>query len=193
MAFKMAKGSLFAVLLRSSWWYSVSIGLFILVVSLALTDAKYAVLSVTASLPFLIIGAIACYKQLQQPSQKQVLDVVQQAKKMSAGIISEKIAANYIKRGYESSAFKGNGADLELTYGSRKLLLCSKRFKAANTGIEPLKLLVAAGQNIEATGFLYVTLGEISDAARNYAQEHNIELVESSRLATLFDGKAKIS
>ena len=62
MALKMAKGSLFAVLLRSSWWYSVLIGLFILLVSLALTDAKYVVLSITGSLPFLIIGAIAAYK-----------------------------------------------------------------------------------------------------------------------------------
>ena len=193
MAFKMAKGSLFAVLLRSSWWYSVSIGLFILVVSLALTDAKYVVLSLTGSLPFFIIGAIAAYKQLQQPSQKRVLEVVQQAKKMPAGVISEKIAANYIKSGYETNVFKGNGADLELTHGSKKLLLSSKRFKAANTGIEPLKLLVAAGQTAEATGFLYVTLGEVSEAAVKYAQEHNIELVQPGRLAVLFDGKAKVS
>ncbi|WP_315983261.1 restriction endonuclease [Aliamphritea spongicola] len=89
--------------------------------------------------------------------------------------------------------FKGNGADLALTHGSKKLLLSSKRFKAANTGIEPLKLLVAAGQNTEATGFLYVTLGEVSDAAVKYAQEHNIELVQPGRLAVLFDGKAKVS
>lgn len=192
MALKMAKGSLFAVLLRSNWWYSVLIGLFILLVSLALTDAKYVVLSITGSLPFLIIGAIAAYKQLQQPSQKRVLDVVQQARKMPAGVIAEKVAANYIKSGYESSVFKGNGADMVLTHGGSKLLLSSKRFKAANTGTEPLKLLVAAGKSTEATGFLYVTLGEVSGAAVKYAQEHSIELIQSDRLAVLFDGKAKV-
>jgi len=71
-------------------------------------------------------------------------------------------------------------------------LLCSKRFKAANTGIEPLKLLVAAGEATEATGYLYLTLGEVSATAQNYAQENNIEIIQSSRLAMLFDGKAKI-
>lgn len=192
MALKMAKGSLFAVLLRSSWWYSVAIGLFILFVSLAATDAKYVILSITGSMPFFIIGAIACYKQLQQPSQKRALEVTEQARKMSASSLSEKITANYIKHGFEVSAFKGNGADFELTYGGRKLLLCSKRFKAANTGIEPLKLLVAAGKKAEATGFLYVTLGEVSASAYDYADEHDIELIQAGRLASFFDGKAKI-
>jgi len=192
MALKMAKGSLFAVLLRSTWWYSVLIGLLILLISLALTDAKYVIFSIAGSMPFFAIGGYAGFKQLQKPSQKRVLEVSQQAKKMSAEIISEKIAANYIKSGYQSSAFKGNAADLELVRGHRKLLLCSKRFKAANTGIEPLKLLVAAGEATEATGYLYLTLGEVSATAQNYAQENNIEIIQSSRLAMLFDGKAKI-
>ncbi|MEH6579007.1 MAG: restriction endonuclease [Amphritea sp.] len=195
MAFKMAKGSLFAVLLRSPWWYSVLIGLFILLVSLAVTDAQYMTLSIAGSMPFLAIGGYAGFKQLQQPSQKRVLEVSQQAKNMSAEIISEKIAANYIKSGYQSSAFEGNGADLELVRGHRKLLLCSKRFKAANTGIEPLKRLVAASEATEATeamGYLYLTLGEVTASAHNYAQENNIEIIQSGRLTMLFDGKAKI-
>lgn len=192
MAFKMAKGSLFAVLLRSPWWYSVLIGLFILLVSLAVTDAQYITLSIAGSMPFFAIGGYAGFKQLQQPSQKRVLEVSQQAKNMSAEIISEKIAANYIKSGYQSSAFDGNGADLELVRGDQKLLLCSKRFKAANTGIEPLKRLVAAGEATEAIGYLYLTLGEVTASAHNYAQENNIEIIQSGRLTMLFDGKAKI-
>ncbi|MFT5722533.1 MAG: restriction system protein [Motiliproteus sp.] len=192
MAFKMAKGSLFAVLLRSTWWYSVLIGLLILLISLAVTDAQYLTLSIIGSMPFFAIGGYAGFKQLQQPSQKRVLEVYQQAKKMTAVLIVEKIAANYIKSGYQSSAFKGKGADLELVRGNRKLLLCSKRFKATNTGIEPLKLLVAAGEAVEATGYLYLTLGEVSASADHYAQDNNIEIIQSSRFAMLFDGKAKI-
>lgn len=192
MAFKMAKGSLFAILLRSKWWYSVLIGLFILGASLLITDAKYVVLSISVTLPFFAIGGYAAFKQFKEPSQKQILHVIQQAKKMPAGDIAEKIAANYIKNGYESIAFKGNGADLELTQGSRKVLLCSKRFKAANTGIEPLKLLVAAGEEAGATGYLYLALGEISATARDFAEKNDIELIQAIRLASLFDGKAKI-
>ena len=192
MKFKMAKGSLFAVLLRSTWWYSVLIGLFILLVSLAVTDAQYVILSISGSMPFFLIGGYAGFKQLQQPSQKRVLEISEQAKKMSAVIISEKIAANYIKSGYQSSAFKGNDADLEFVRGHQKLLLCSKRFKAANTGIEPLKRLAAAGEATEAAGYLYLTLGDVSASAQKYAQENNIEIIQSNRFAMLFDGKAKI-
>jgi restriction system protein len=192
MAFKMAKGSLFAVLLRSPWWYSVLIGLLIILISVAVTDVKYLILSITVTMPFFLIGGYAGFKQSQQPSQNRVLEVYQQAKQMSAVNISEKIAANYIKSGYQSNVFKGNDADLEFVRGHQNLLLCSKRFKAANTGIEPLKRLVAAGEAIEARGYLYLTLGEVSAPAQKYAQENNIEIIESNRLAMLFDGKAKI-
>lgn len=192
MKFKMAKGSLFAVLLRSPWWYSVLIGLLFILIILAVTDAKYVILSIIVPIPFFLIGGYAGFKQWQQPSQKRVLEVSEQARKMSAVSISEKIAANYIKSGYQSSTFKGNDADLEFVRGHQKLLLCSKRFKAANTGIEPLKRLVAAGEAIEARGYLYLTLGEVSASAYNYAEENSIEIIESNRLAMLFDGKAKI-
>ena len=192
MAFKMAKGTLFALLLRSPWWYSVVIGLLMILISVAVTDLKYLLLSIIVSLPFFVIGGYAGFRQWHEPSQKRVLEVSEQAKKMSAVIISEKIAANYIKSGYQSSVFKGNDADLEFVRGHQKLLLCSTRFKAANTGIEPLKRLVAAGEAIEARGYPYVTLGEVSSTAHKYAQENNIEIIESSRLAMLFDGKAKI-
>ena len=41
MAIKMAKGSLFAVLLRSPWWYSALIGFIVVSVCLFITDAHY--------------------------------------------------------------------------------------------------------------------------------------------------------
>ncbi|NQZ31226.1 MAG: restriction endonuclease [Oceanospirillaceae bacterium] len=192
MALKMAKGSLFALLLRSSWWYSILIALFILVASLLITDAQYVILSITGALPFFGIGVYAAYKQFQLPSKKRVLEITQQVQKMPAGEIAQRIAANYIKSGYEAVAFKGNGADLTLTRGNKILLLCNKRLKAANTGIEPLKVLVAAGKEVEAVGYLYVALGEITVTARDYAKQNNIELIELNRFATLFDGKAKI-
>jgi restriction system protein len=192
MAIKMAKGSLFAFLLRSPWWYSILIGLFVLVVSLLVTDAQYIVLSFTGALPFFGIGSFAGYKQFQQPSAKRVLEVIEQAKKLSSTIVAQKIAANYLQNSYKSDVFKGNAAEIELSYGHQKILLCTKRFKAAKTGIEPLKLLVSAGEKVEATGYLYLSLGEITDTARNYADENKIELIEANRFAALFDGKAKI-
>ncbi len=192
MALKMAKGSLFALLLRSSWWYSILVALFILVASLLVTDAQYVMLSIAGALPFFGIGGYAAYKQFQQPSQKRLLEITAQVQKMPAEVIAEKIAANYIKSGYEATSFKANGADLALSRGNRKLLLCCKRLKAANTGIEPLKLLVAVGEKADAVGYLYVALGDISATARDYARKNNIELIEINKFASLFDNKAKV-
>lgn len=192
MAFRMSESSLFAILLRSSWWYSVLIGMVFIALSLVFVDGKYLFLGIFTAFPFFCIAGYAGYKQFQQPSQKRVLEVESQARKMRAVQVANKIAESYMQERYESRAFKGDAAELELTRGPRKILLCSKRFKVGNTGTQPLKQLVAAGDNAEATGYLYVALGEVSDAAKVYAKENNIELIQAVRLAAFFDGAAKI-
>ncbi len=192
MALRMANNSLFAILLRSPWWYSVGIGLFFIALSVIFARGKYLPFGIFTALPFFAIAGYAGYKQYQQPSHKRVLEVDQLARKMSATEIAEKIASRYSENGYESNVFKGNGAEFELTRSYRKVLLSTKRFKVANTGIEPLKQLVAIGEKEEATGYLYVALGEISEAARDFAKENNIELIQAIRLAAFFDGKAVI-
>jgi len=192
MAFKMAKGSLFAVLLRSPWWYSVAIGLFLVGVGMAIAGGQYAILGITGALPFFGIAGYSGYKQSKLPSRNRVYEVAEQAQKMRAGEIAEKIAHAYTKNGYESDVFKGAAAELELTRGHRRVLLSSKRFKVGNTGVEALKQLVAAGQTVEATSYLYVALGEISTAARDYANLNRIELIQAGELAAFFDGQVQI-
>ncbi len=192
MAIRMAENSLFAILLRSAWWYSAAVGLIVVALATAIARGQFLVLGISLSLPFFGIAVYSAFKQLQRPNAKQVSEVAAQARQMSASQVAEKIAVNYTKERFESEAFKGNAADLELTRGYRKLLLSSKRFKAANTGIEPLKQLVAAGERVEATGYLYVTLGEVSANARKFAKANDIELVQANELAVYFTGKAKI-
>lgn len=192
MAFKVNKNSLFAVLLRSPWWYSVLIGLAVIGISLVLFSGQYLLLGIFGALPFFGIGGFAGYKQSKQPRQKRVVEVAEQARAMPAKAIAEKIASTYVQARYDSNVFKGDAAELELTRGQHKLLLSSKRFKVGNTGIAPLKQLVAAGEKVEATGYLYVALGDISDAARDYAKDNDIELIRAIRLAEYFDGKVEI-
>ena len=192
MALQIAKGSLFSVLLRSPWWYSALIGLFFIAISVVIAEAKYLVLGIASALPFFGIAGYAGRKQSQLPSRKRIQEVAQQARNMPASEIADIIASRYSEQNFECEAFKGNAADRELTRGYRKLLLSSKRCKVANTGIEPLKQLVAAGEKIEANAYLYVALGEISDAARQYAIQNRIELIQADRLAAFFDNQAKI-
>ena len=188
----MAENSLFAILLRSPWWYSAAVGFIVVVLASLIARGQYLIVGVSLSIPFFGIAAVSAYKQLQRPNAKRVEEVAAQSRKMSASQIADKIAANYTKVRFESEPFKGNAAELALTRGYRKLLVSSKRFKAANTGIEPLKQLVAAGENAEATGYLYVTLGEVSENARDFARQNDIELVQANELAVYFDLKAKI-
>lgn len=192
MAIKMAENSLFAILLRSPWWYSAAAAVLIVLLSSAVARGNFLIIGAALSLPFFGIAIYAAFKQLQRPSTQQIAQVAQEARKMTAAQVADKIAANYTSERFDSARFKGKAADLELTRGYRKLLLCSKRFKAANTGIEPLKQLVAAGQNAEATGYLYVTLGDVSANARKFAMEHDIEIIQSAELAAYFSGKVRI-
>ena len=193
MAFKMSEGSLFAVLLRSPWWYSALLGLLLVVASLAVPNAQIAIVIFSLSLPFFGIAAFAAFKQSKQPSRKRMLEVDTQARGMTAAEIAAKIAHPYEEARFDSEKHATNVAELELIRGNQTLLLSTKRFKAATTGVEPLKMLVAAGKKVDATGYLYVTLGEVSDNARKFANENNIELIRAGRLAEFFDGSAQIS
>ena len=192
MALKISQNSLFAILLRTSWWYSALIGATFIAVSASFAGGHYLLLGIFGALPFFAIAAYAGYSQFQRPSHNRVLEVAQQARNMPAASIADKIASKYIEGHYESNAFKGGAADLVLERGNRKVLLCSKRFKAAKTGIESLKQLVAAGEQTEATGYLYVVLGDISAAAHDYAEQNNIEFIQAVELAAFFDGKMNI-
>lgn len=190
MAFRMSENSLFAILLRSTWWYGVLIGLALIAISLILFAGKYLLLGVFGAIPFFVVAGIAGYRQSKQPSQKRVQEVYELTRKMTAKQIASKIEVSYTNARYDSEPFKGNAADLELIRGNRKILLCAKRFKVGNTGVEPLKQLVAAGEEAEATGYLYVALGDISAAAIDYASKNDIELIQITRLAAFFDGQA---
>lgn len=192
MAFKMSENSLFAILLRSTWWYGVAIGLTLIAISLVIFGGKYLPLGVLSAVPFFVIAGIAAHRQSKQPSQKRVQEVYEQTRKMKASQVADKIAVNYVEARFDKDVFKGNAADTLLTRGNRTILLCAKRFKAGNTGVEPLKQLVAAGDEVEATEYLYVALGDVSSAAMDFANQNNIELIQINRLAAYFDGQVDI-
>ena len=188
MKFKMSQGSLFAVLMRSTWWYSALIALFAIAMGLVAFEGQYLIFGVATSLPFLGIAAYSAYNQAKRPKLKRVLEVDQAARKMSAGELAKTIGDHYEKNNFNVVTFKGDEAELVLERGRHKYLLSCKRFKAANTGIEPLKKLTAAGEKHEANRYLYVALGEISGSAFDYAQKNKIELIGAEALTEYFDG-----
>jgi len=193
MAFKMAENSLFAVLLRSPWWDSFLIAAFFIAVSVILGGNTYVILGITAALPFIGIGIAAAVRQSKLPSQKRIVEIAELAQTLPAKDIASKISESYINAGFEIAEFKPNTAELALTRGYRKILLSTKRFKASNTGVGPLKDLVQSGEEVEATSYVFVALGTVSDAAVEYASENKIEIIRAAKLAEFFDGNVKLN
>jgi hypothetical protein len=56
-----------------------------------------------------------------------------------------------------------------------------------------LKKLTAAGEKHEATAYLYVALGEISENALEYAKKNKNELIQAEALTEYFDGTKDLS
>jgi restriction system protein len=183
MDFKMKENSLFAVLLRSPWWVSfvVAAGMFALLKFFIPTP--YAAFG---TLPFLVIAAIASWRQLRAPSARQVAARLDAMRALSREEFAAALADAFRRQGYGVSAVRAGPAELELTRAGRVSLVAWRRWKATYTGIEPLRELHAAAQAREAHECLYLASGEVTAAARAFAAQKNIRLLAPSELVQFF-------
>jgi restriction system protein len=185
MKLRMAKDSLFAILLRSQWWISIAVAAGIVaVVKLVLPGVPVAY-AVFAALPFIVIGAIAGWRQLRQPSRARVVDTLESVRTMSWGDFSGALEDAFRRDGYAVSRLAGPAADFELTKGGRTSLVACKRWKVARTGVEPLRDLHAAKDSREAHECIYVATGEVTEGALKFAREKGIRVVHGAELAKL--------
>ena len=182
MKFQMAKNSLFAILLRSPWWISAAAAAGIFAAARLVLPEIHAFF---VALPFAVIAAYAGWRQRQAPSAARVAGTLQALRAMSWDEFSSAIEDAYAREGYVVSRTLGAGADFELTRAGRISLVGAKRWKAARTGIEPLRELHAAGRARDAHECIYVLAGEITDNARAFAAGNNIRLVHDAGLAKL--------
>ena len=181
----MAKNSLFAILLRSPWWISMAVVAVFALASGALLPPKYVVFGLMGALPFLVIGCVAAYRQIRAPSEKTVEQTLAAAAAMSWRDFKQTLEQAYRRLGYEVRPSKAAAVDLELTRNAQTTLVSAKRWKAASHGIEPLRTLNGARQTLDASHCVYVTLGELNDQTRRFAQLNTIELVNGADLVQL--------
>lgn len=181
----MHENSLFAILLRSPWWISIAIaGGIVALVKFALPAVPIAY-AVVAALPFIVIGAVAGWRQLRAPSAARVGNTVEALRAMSWGDFSTALEEAFRRDGYTVSRLPGGAADFELTRAGRVSLVACKRWKVARTGVEPLRELWEARRAREAYECLYIATGELSDGARKFAVEKNVRIVHGAELAKL--------
>ena len=183
MKFKMAEKSLFAILLRSPWWISFGLVFIFVLASKALLPEPYVIYGAIGGFPFLVIGCIAAWRQLQAPNPKHVEASLQQAAAMSWRDFSATIERAFSNQGYEVVRLNTAAADFKLEKAGRTTLLAAKRFKAANPGVEVLRDLVALRDAQNADLCSFISLGTLSDGALRFAQANRVELVAPATLA----------
>jgi restriction system protein len=181
MKWKMAENSLFAILLRAPWYVSVLVALGAFGLVRLFLDAGFAFFG---ALPFIVIAFITIWRQLSRPGAAKVAARLEALRALSWEEFARALEEGFKREGYAVKRVAG-AADFELEKAGRLSLVCARRWKAAATGVEPLKELAAAGEKREAAECLYVVAGDITANARAFAAEKAVRLVEGAALITL--------
>lgn len=184
MKFKMARNSLFAVLLRSPWWISILLAALVGTVMFALLPREYKVAGAVGGFPFFVIGLIALWQQMRLPSARRSEEILRAVTKMSWPEFSALLEEGFARQGYSVERIQG-AADFVLSRQGRTTLVSARRWKAARPGEESLKALHEAAQSQGAGSCLYVTLGELSANAQVFAKRHEVQLMQGAALALL--------
>jgi restriction system protein len=185
MKLKMAKNSLFAILLRSPWWVSMLIVAVISLLSGALLPAAYVPFGVMGAFPFLVIGIMAAWRQMRAPNPVQVEAALLRAGTLSWRDFAALLEATYVRQGYTVTRLNSTAADFSLSKDGQTQLVSAKRWKAATHGVEVLRDLVALRDAREAQQCTYISLNPLTDNARRFAQAQGVHLTTDLELAGL--------
>jgi restriction system protein len=181
MAFKLPRNSLFAILLRSRWWLSVLLALGVF----ALTRLFFPVgVAAFVALPFAAIGIYAGFQQLRRPGAKRIAETLERARALPWEVFCTALEEGFKRDGYAVERTNG-GVDLVLTQKGLVTPVACKRWKAARTGIEPLREFDAATRDLGAHSGIYIAAGEITETARTFAAQRRIRLLQGDELAKL--------
>jgi len=83
-------------------------------------------------------------------------------------------------------------ADFELERAGRLSLVAAKRWKAASTGVEPLRELVVVGEARGAVECVYVLAGEMTQNALGFAKKTKIKWMRGAELVKLAGDRTRI-
>lgn len=184
MKWKMAENSLFAVLLRSPWWVSAAIAAVVAAIAWALLPAEYRIAGAFGALPFVAIALWTLFKRLQAPSASRVARTLAAVRTMPWPEFAATLEAAWQRDGYTVTRTQGP-ADFELVKDTRRTVVAAKRWKAARTGIEPLRELAKAREAREAGVAVWVTAGELTEQARAFAAGERIRILTGDEFARL--------
>ena len=185
MKFRIAENSLFGILLRTSWWVSFLVAGGIVLLSALLLPAQFVVYGAIVALPFVVIGLVAAWRQLQAPGEARIAATVARVSALDREGFTAALETAFREDGHGVRRVDLAGADLELVKAGRTVLVACRRWKAGRIGVEPLRELQAAREAHNAQGGICVALGEVTDTARTYAAQNGLVLMQGPELAVL--------
>lgn len=189
MKFRMAKNSLFATLLRSPWWVSFVVAAVLALLAGALLPEQFRVAGALGTMPFVVIGAMAAWRQWRQPSAAQAARTLDAVAAMAWPAFAQALEQAFQRDGYAvQRSPAGAAADFELQRQGRTTLVSARRWKAARIGLDALRPLQGAREAADASEALYIGLGELTDTARPFATQHGITLWQAAELAHALRG-----
>ncbi|MBS1155664.1 MAG: hypothetical protein H6R07_1588 [Proteobacteria bacterium] len=184
MQLKLAKNSIFAHLLRSPWWASLLIAFIVGTLARLFLADIFGMGVISIAFPFLLISGIAGWRQLQAPSAARIEATIAAASAMSWKEFSAAMQQGFERDGYTVKHISG-AADFLVTKEGRSSLVCCKRWKAANHGVEPLRELQAMREAQDAHGAIYVAVNDLTKDARSLAGNYGIELMQGAEVMRL--------
>ena len=178
----MAKQTLFSILIRAPWWMSIlaAIPLFA-AVQLFLPP----VVALCSTFPFLGIAVYAGWRQLRTPGTANVGETLARLQAMSWENFSAVMAEALKRDGYAVADAGGGAADFTAAKGGRLALVNCKRWKVAQTGVGPLRELIDEKKAREAQDCIYVSTGDITANAREFATKNSVRLLGGAELAQM--------
>jgi restriction system protein len=181
----MAENSLFAILLRSRWWVSFLLAAAMALLTRLVLPREYEPLAIFSAVPFIVVGAVAAWRQFQKPSPGRVEQTLRAVGEMSWPGFSDVLEQAFRDDGHAVTRLRGPAADFELTRAGRVTLVSGRRWKAARLGVEALRELQSAMAERGAASGLCIALGEPSETALAFARESKIEILRGQALAVL--------
>lgn len=191
MKLQMAKNSLFGILLRSPAWISFAVAVLLGAIGAALLPPDYRIAGALSGLPFLVIGVMAAVRQWKLPSAARVEQTREAVSRMAWPAFAALLEQAFRRDGYTvRSGRDGAGWDFELERQGRRMLVSARRWKSAQTGLEALRALQAAREQADVSDAMLIGLGELSEAARPFAAQHQIAVWQAPEIAQALNGLA---
>ena len=183
MKFKMSEKSLFAILLRSPWWYSFLIASILMLLARVFLPEGYRAVGMLSAFPFAIIGMMAAWRQRDKPSPERILQALSSLETMSWKEFLPLMEQAFAQQGFIVTRLNSNSADLQLEKLGKTTLVSCKRWKAATLGVDVLRDLKALQVSQDATYAACISLSLPTGVALKFAKDNAVQLICQDDLA----------